>query len=1051
MGNFELGIRKSLISSLSLFSSFSFSLPLESGDYTRKYNGMELKNNWLGSDKGVFARLLQWVNLRPEESDRTWLMFAFYTTTSVGLRWTEDSTVALFLDKYGANWLPLIYIASSLMGTLLVFFYSWLQKVLPLRWVVAALAPCMFIPLFLLRLGLEVPGLAVGVVFLLRLWVDAFYVLNDLNTSIAANQVFNIREIKRTYPIVSSGLLVADIVSGFSLPLLVMFVGLKNIIIPVSAIFIILGAGILRYLSHRYKSAFPDNSVKQAAIAQIKARPVLSGQLRKYSLFLFAFFGLLQIIGVLIDFQYLSQIEINYSDTEIASFLGIFGGITGLCELLMQLFVSSRVLEKFGVFFTSASLPICIAILLPSSIVLLSLLPITQEHSFFWGLVIMKFIDELLRYTFVVSGNPLLFQPIPDKFRSSVQTLSGGIAEAWGTGIAGIIVLVTIWIGTSVIPIPFDKNWVLVIETTIVAILCLGILWVLRSRYVDLLVLSAGRGQLTGLDVDVRTFKQAVAKTLRESGSTADKSSCIDLLTEIDPPGAAEILAPLLTKLPPELQTSSLEAMLTAGANSIYLPEVKPLLQLPKTEITPEVFALALRYVWLAEENPNLTKLEQFLYIEQHSLIRATAATLLLRQGTTQQKVAATRTLKTMLTHSQEQERMNAVKALSGAVYLQTLRLLIPTLLQDKSLRVRCAVLEMIAATHLEDYYSALLAGLYYKSTRSTAIRSIVKLENEALPMLVEIATNRYKPEVVRAYTWRAIGQIPTLEAIDVLWENLETCKGTNRDRILRCLLKRRQQDGISSLLDKSYEATVERLIDEELEFLGEIYAGYIDFKTQGEVYANYLEYKNRNFTDSNLESQKVTSICQLLQKSLLDLEIDIKERLLLLLRLLYSHDKMQAAKFNLLSESAVNLARGLEILEHTVTLPNKSTLLDILDQREPQEKLQILVDAKIIKYEQMIISDRVRQLLTLENSLSDWSLACCFHFAASARIRLTIPQITNNLRHPTSFVREAAISYLSMASHRVLIELLPQLQNDSHPLIAAQVKELTKKLMVNG
>jgi hypothetical protein len=73
--------------------------------------------------------------------------------------------------------------------------------------------------------------------------------------------------------------------------------------------------------------------------------------------------------------------------------------------------------------------------------------------------------------------------------------------------------------------------------------------------------------------------------------------------------------------------------------------------------------------------------------------------------------------------------------------------------------------------------------------------------------------------------------------------------------------------------------------------------------------------------------------------------------------------------------------------------------------------------------------------------------LACCFHFAASARIRLTIPQITNNLRHPTSFVREAAISYLSIASHRVLIELLPQLQKDPHPLIAAQVKELTKRI----
>jgi uncharacterized protein YciW len=997
---------------------------------------MELKNHGFAVNKGILARILQWVNLRPEESDRTWLMFSFYTLTSVGLRWSEDSTVALFLDKYGAKWLPLIYMASAVMGTMLVFFYSWLQRVFPLRWVIVAIAPCMFLPLLLLRLGLEIPAYTLGTIFLLRLWVDAFYVLNDLNTSIAANQLFNIREIKRAYPLVSSGLLVADILSGFSLPLLLAFVGLNNIIIPSSAICIILGAAILFYLSHNYRTAFPDN-FREKTTSRTRLR--LTGSLKHYSFLLFAFFGLLQIIGVLVDFQYLNQLEINYSDKEIASFLGIFGGFTGLCELLMQLFISSRVLERFGVFFTTATLPICIAIFLPSTVGILWLLPMTREHSFFWGLVILKFLDELLRYTFVVSGAPLLFQPIPDKIRSSVQTLSGGIAEAWGTGIAGVVILTTIWIGSKFIPIPIGKNWILIGETATVAILCLGILWVLRSRYVDLLVTSAGRGQLSGTDVDLRAFKQAVIKTLKEPGTETDKQSCIELFAQIDPQGVAEIVAPQLLKLSPNLQSTSLEAMLSGGANPLYLPQVTPLLKLPQTEITPEVFALALRYIWLAEENPDSGKLEQFLENQQHSVIRATAATLLLRQGTTKQKVAATRTLKVMLTHSHEQERVTAVKALNGAAYLQTLRLEIPTLLKDKSLQVRCAVLEMIAATQLEDYYSALLAGLHYKRTRNTAMSAFIKLENEALPMLLQLATNLYKPEVMRMYAWKTIGQVPTLEAIDVLWENLETSTGANRDYILRSLLKRYQQEGISGLIDKSYEAKVERLIDEELKFLGEIYAGYVDLESQGEVYATYLEYKTREFVEASyLSSHKVMAVCKLLQQALLNLEVDVKERLLLLLKLLYSPENIQVVSFNLRSQSPINLARGLEILEHTITLPNKSLLLKVLDQRDPEGKLEALVEAKIIKYEQMVISDRTRQLLTLENSISDWCLACCFHFAACARIRLTIQQILDNLRHPTSFVRESAISYLSIASPRILNELLPQLQKDSHPLIVS-------------
>ncbi len=1007
---------------------------------------MEL-NHWsakgLGKNLNLNEQILAIVNLRPEESRRTWLMLAFYTTTSVGLRWTEDSTVALFLGKYGASWLPLIYLASAVMGTLLIFFYSRLQKMFSLRYVIAGIAPCMFIPLIVLRVGLEIPYLAVATVFLLRLWVDAFYVLNDLNTSIAANHIFNIREIKRAYPIISSGLLVADIFSGFSLPLLLIFVGLKNIIIPVSAIFIIAGALILRYLSSEQKSSFPEP--EKVASKEGRARPQLSGKLRHYSLFLFAFFGLLQIINILIDFQYLTQIETNYSGQEIASFLGIFSGVTGVCELLMQLFASSRVLERFGVFFTTATLPICIAVLLPLSITSLSLLPITQGQHFFWGLVILKFFDELLRYTLVVSGSPLLFQPIPDKFRSSVQTLSGGIAEAWGTGIAGIVILITLFIGAN--RIPLAKNWALVAETTIVALICLGLLWILRSLYVDLLVLSAGRGKLTGADVDVRTFKQAVVKALKESGTESDKRSCIELLATIDPQGAAEVLAPLLTKLPSTLQISSLEAMLDAGATKTYVPQVNLLLKQSETEINPEIFALVLRYVWLAEDNPNLSKLEQFLN-EEHPIIRATAAALLLRQGTTQQKVAGTRTLKAMLTSSSERERVDAVRALNAAVYLQTLRLLIPNLLEDKSLRVRRAVLEMIAAKRLEDYYPALLDGLYYKSTRTCAMRAIVKLENEGLPLILDLATNPHKPEIVRMYAWRTIGEIPTWEAMDTLWKSLETSKGKDRNRILRSLLKRHEKEGISGLVEKSYETHVERLIDEEIAFLSEIYAAYRDLETQGEVYANYLEYKTRQFITDYLSSRKVMDICQLLQRALLDLELDIKERLFLFLKLLYSQDTIQAAAFNVLSESPKNLARGLEILEHTVTLPNKSLLLIILDKRHPEQKLQALMEAKICKYEQMVVSDRIRHLLTLENSLSDWCLACCFHFASAAHIRLTTEQIIENLRHPTSFVREAAICYLNIASRRILIELLPQLQKDPHPLIYAQVKELIQKYL---
>ncbi|MDZ7957032.1 MAG: MFS transporter [Aulosira sp. DedQUE10] len=996
---------------------------------------MEQKNNWLAANRGTMARLLQWLNLRPEESKRTWMMFVFYTTVSVGLRWAEDSTVALFLDEYGADPLPLMYIASAVIGFGLVVLYSWLQKIFPLRWVIVAIAPCMVTPLILLVFlhgEIHISYVTVIIIFLMRLWVDALYVVNDLNTSIVANQLFNIREIKRTYPLVSSGLLVADVISGFSLPWLLQYAKLSKVII-IACVLILLGSGILLYLSHHYRAAFPDAPQRLNSPEPASRHRRLEKPLKIYIWQLFLFVGLLQVIGLLIDFQYLRELKSNFGERDLASFLGLFGGMVGLCELMTQWFISSRLIERIGVFFAAALLPITVGCFIPAGIAVFNLFPTMQFSSFFWGLIILKFCDELLRYTFIMSSGPALYQPIPERIRNRTQILSGGTADAIATGLAGVVIFITLVVCGRFVPEGLQK-WVFIAETVIVAAICLKVVLLLRSRYVDLLVLSADRGELSATNVGLRVFQQGVVKALEEKGSLADKRSCIELLTQIDLQGAVEVLAPLLVKLPPDLQCQSLEVMLLAEANPKYLPDVRPLLEQSEDSITPEVFALALRYVWLAEPHPNLSILEDYLNPRQQSLIRATAAALLLRQGTPMQKVAATTTMRRMLTHKQERERVNGVKALREAVYLQALRIHIPNLLQDESLRVRCAVLEMIASTRLEEYYSALLAALYYKSTRNTAMRALVQLENEALEMLLHLASNNYKPEIMRMYAWRTIGQIGTAEAVDCLWQNLEQSWGATRYHILRSLLKIHKQPEIKSLEDRFYEGRVGIFIEQELKFLGEIYAASIDFSKQ-----------------QTSEDQQSKLVFELLQRALAELEIDVRERLLLLLKLLYSPEKMQAAAFNLRSDSGSNLARGLEILDHTVNLPCKSLLLNILDRRSPEEKLYLLGASGLGGYERMSVSDRLRRLLMLSNFLSDWCLACCFHFAKVSHIRLTIPEIMISLRHPTGFVREAAIAYLSVVSRRVVLELLPQLQKDKHPLVTAQVKNLLAKYQLQN
>ncbi|HEY9749930.1 MAG TPA: HEAT repeat domain-containing protein, partial [Allocoleopsis sp.] len=418
-----------------------------------------------------------------------------------------------------------------------------------------------------------------------------------------------------------------------------------------------------------------------------------------------------------------------------------------------------------------------------------------------------------------------------------------------------------------------------------------------------------------------------------------------------------------------------------------------------------------------------IRQLRPYLRPEVDPVVRGTAASLMLRRGTPRQKAEATNTLRQMLTHKKERERVMGCRALGEAVYLQALRLYIPNLLQDESLRVRCALLEAIAATHLEEYYPSLLRGLHYKSTREAAMRALVRLDDEAIPLLVQLAEDIHKPDLVRMQAWSAIGQIGSHKALDVLVNHLMTAWGATRRNVLRILLKIPHEQGIDAISDRLGRSGVETLIDQEILFIGQLYAALIDLSAE----------------------QIRSGEADLLRRALEDVQSDAIERLFLLMKVLYPLDAIQAAALSLQSASPSSVAQGLEILDNTLDIANKRALLSVLDRRSEFDKLQSL--SGMVAYDPMSASDRLRYLLDLRYFLPDWPLACCFHLARQARWSLTAEQILACLRYPTGYVREAVLTYLKVASPRALKELLPKLANDPDRLVAAQVQQMMAEL----
>jgi HEAT repeat protein/ATP/ADP translocase len=972
-----------------------------------------------GIHQGLRQDWWRWFNLRPEEGERTFLMFAFYTLSSIGILWLEVSVAALFLGEYGAESLPWIYIASAGIGTGLGIFYSWLQKILPLHRVIVLTAVLMAVPLVLFWVGLQPALLGGYTVFLMRLWLEAIYVISELNTSITANQLFTIREIKRTYPLISSGILAADVWSGLSLPLLRGWIGLPNVIL-LAALMLFCGAGILLYLTRAYRSFFPD-FIRRRPPDQ--APPPKGRRLQKlqqqYVILVFAFFVLVQVLALLLDFQYLSQLERGMTIDKIADFLALFSAILGVFELATQWFVSGRAIERLGMFKVAA--------ILPMLLVSLSVLSLAGLLSLFVGVIVLKFVDELLRYTLIASTGPVMFQPIPEANRNRVQSVVRGIAEPLATGLTGATLLGTLGLFQYFSALAQNgqrtQSLVFLGYTALLSLIWLLTVLGLRSKYTEVLMLSTDRGQLSLSHVDLVALKRNLVDTFSRAETDEVRSACLELLREIDPKHAAEAIAPLLPTLSPQLQQQSLVLMLHYP-NPIHLDSVRALID---QSVPPEVLALALRYIWLTELEPDMQQLKSYLKPDVAPIVRGVAAALLLRRGEVRQKAEAIDSLRRMLTHKQEQERVMGCRALGDAVYLQSLRLHIRSLLQDRSLLVRCAMLEAIAATQLEEYYPCLLRGLHYKSTRESAQRALVRLGDEGLPLLVNLAENPEQPEGIRMRAWMSIGQIGTTQAIDLLVSRLDTTWGTTRRLLLRVLLRIPQEAGVEAVAEQLGRRGIEVLIIQELRLLGYLYASLVDL----------------------LPSSLASEEADLLHRALRDAETDGVDRLFLLMRFLYDSSKIQAAAFSLRSGSRDSMARGLEILDHTIDLSSKAILLNLLDRRSPSEKLQPV--SHLIHYRPMQPVQRLRDLLQLRHLLSDWALACCFHLARYQRWELDTEQVLAGLRHPTGFVREATLSYLNIVAPRTLRGVLPRFKNDPDRIVTLQVRQMMAELGRRG
>ena len=138
-----------------------------------------------------------------------------------------------------------------------------------------------------------------------------------------------------------------------------------------------------------------------------------------------------------VDFAFLTQIQTRLHAVEsLASFFGVFSGVTQVLNLLIRVLVSGRILKRFGVGVGLLVLPIA-HVLCTLAIASVASVPAAM----FW-LVISQGLYKTLKHPIDNPSFKILYQPLPRRERLAAQISVEVIVTPIAIAIAAVLMLV---------------------------------------------------------------------------------------------------------------------------------------------------------------------------------------------------------------------------------------------------------------------------------------------------------------------------------------------------------------------------------------------------------------------------------------------------------------------------------------------------------------------------------------------------------------------------------------------------------------------------------
>ncbi|MFT5192999.1 MAG: AAA family ATP:ADP antiporter [Candidatus Promineifilaceae bacterium] len=895
--------------------------------------------------------------------------------------------ITLFIEAYGANYLPLVFIVSAGVILPLTFGFNQLVKMLPigqLIHVTLLVIISLFLAFWLLHLIIAWTPLAFGMM------VTIFFVTSYLLLvqRMQASQFFDARQMKTRSVTILMSSLAGIILFGLTTRFWLTLLGNPIHLILLASVLLIIMYALGSYTIGQYPLLFSQKRItngesthsvkaKSAAVLALLRQPYVS------NIFIYQF---LSTLGSLLTlYLFLSQAGsfLKQNPDNLTPFLANFLTVSRVVAAGSLVLIVRPLLKRIGISFGLLANPLTVGSLTIALMVALLLFP-NQTTIIFWLAAIMMALDIAISFSTSDSTVRTLYQLIPPAERDEIMTMIKGIRIPLSLGFAGVTLL----------PFTFSQSLnsiFILVYIFLICIVWLASSWQTFKQYEKTLHERLNRRMLDEVDLSLDNAETySKVEGLIGTGSPPLIRLALNLLKDDEHATYHSRLIGLLNYRNENTLSDVLVRIEEERLENVYLTMTKLFDRHKSSRIKGKILKT------ISACNPEKSSEFVQTYMDDSDLeIKKGSLVGLIKYGGGPGSVQAGMRLIEIQNNPDTTAQLYTAAILED-VGLPAFYQPILSQLDHPESRVRNGALKAATKVVHPSLLNGILKNLEDQKSRSAAMDALLAHQDYLLPAVQNLLSikNHDIHRQVKARITRTLGKLKTDEALDILYQNIG-----HPDIVVRSAT-------LTALRNSRFQAQG----DEEKEVVeDQILAELLD--------AVYLVAVQRDI-GTGIEMSTLNTALQI------EL-INIRNRLFNLLSFIYDRNTIWMALSHVGSNEERERTIALETLDIILAEKHKQQISAVIDNTDsPEMRIEALRQWLTIPEPQSAPA-RIRTLINSDQTRG-WTQASAVYSAAQSGFHELIPdiKIVRVSDHPiVAETAHWAIQYLSNSSSEQAVD----------------------------